>query len=188
MTAGLCAISFQTQQQQQKNEKKISAARHDVCCVGVGLNGDVVVGGTFGVHIYSGEGKFVRKINLSAPLPQSFKGSPPGVQRSNSSPLHRSCHRSGLAQLGGNSTVSGVTVDSEGRVISCATGVQLVDKQKLSASLVVVSGYKGEFLYAIDSYAAKLKRPSGVCLTGADDCHILVADLGNNSVKKFRYK
>lgn len=37
----------------------------------------------------------------------------------------------------------------------------------------------------IDSYEMKLKRPSGIALTF--DNHVIVVDLGNNCVKKYRY-
>lgn len=51
---------------------------------------------------------------------------------------------------------------------------------------VHVFSYEGQMRFVIDSHGAKLKRPSGVATT--TDGHIIVVDLGNDCVKKFRYR
>ncbi|RZF35364.1 hypothetical protein LSTR_LSTR012571 [Laodelphax striatellus] len=43
----------------------------------------------------------------------------------------------------------------------------------------------GQLLSTVDSHDAKLKRPSGLATTA--DRHVIVVDLGNDCVKKYRY-
>ena len=43
----------------------------------------------------------------------------------------------------------------------------------------------GSLKFTIDSNADKLRRPGG--LVSTEDGHVIVADLGNDAVKKFRY-
>ena len=46
--------------------------------------------------------------------------------------------------------------------------------------------HSGKHLFSIDSHADKMKRPAGLATT--NDGHVLVVDLGNDCVKKFRYR
>ncbi|XP_005113065.2 tripartite motif-containing protein 2 [Aplysia californica] len=53
-------------------------------------------------------------------------------------------------------------------------------------SFVHVFHSNGKLLYSIDSHSDRLRRPSGLAVL--TDYRIVVADLGNNCVKKFYYK
>ncbi|KAE8745371.1 hypothetical protein FOCC_FOCC007919 [Frankliniella occidentalis] len=57
-----------------------------------------------------------------------------------------------------------------------------VDKAR---SYVQVLSLKGQVVNTIDSHDAPLKRPCGVAVT--DDQHVVVVDLGNDTVSKYRY-
>ncbi|XP_074654650.1 tripartite motif-containing protein 3-like isoform X2 [Tubulanus polymorphus] len=72
----------------------------------------------------------------------------------------------------------GVTVDQSGAVLATRT--------EKGRSFVQVFGSDGKHAFNIDSNDDKLKRPSGLsCLS---DGHVIVVDLGNDCVKKYRYK
>ena len=74
-------------------------------------------------------------------------------------------------------TFGGVTVDARGDV--------LATHQDKSGARVLYFSADGQLKFAIDSFDDRLKRPSGLATT--DDGHVLVVDLGNDAVKKFRY-
>ncbi len=72
----------------------------------------------------------------------------------------------------------GVTMDNNGNVLATR-----VDK---SRNVVQVIDYdSGQLKFVIDSNDAKLKRPS--CLATTNDDHVIVVDLGNDCIKKYRY-
>ena len=72
----------------------------------------------------------------------------------------------------------GVTIDANGYV--------LATRSEKGHSYIEVLNEQNEWLFNIDSFNEKLKRPSGLATTA--DAHVFVADLGNNCVKKYRYK
>ena len=72
----------------------------------------------------------------------------------------------------------GVTVDRFGNILASRT-----EKGKY---LVQVFSPSRKFLFNIDSLDDKLKRPSGLVTSG--DHHVVVVDLGNDCIKKYRYK
>ena len=74
-------------------------------------------------------------------------------------------------------TYGGVTMDSHGNI--------LATRQEKGKSSVLYYKGNGELCFVIDSDADKLKRPSGLATT--EDGHVLVVDLGNNAIKRFRY-
>ena len=74
-------------------------------------------------------------------------------------------------------TFGGVTVDQHGNI--------LASRCERSASFVQVYNSSRKWLFNIDSHDDKLKRPSG--LVTVPGGHVLVVDLGNNCLKKFRY-
>lgn len=78
----------------------------------------------------------------------------------------------------GKGRYGGVAVDAEGMIVASRSekGRNFVQVFRLS---------DGKLLSTIDSYDAKLKRPSGIATT--NDRHIIVVDLGNDCVKKYRY-
>lgn len=69
-------------------------------------------------------------------------------------------------------------MDSEGMVVASRSekGRNFVQVFRLS---------DGTLLSTLDSHDSKLKRPSG--LTTTNDRHIIVVDLGNDCIKKYRY-
>lgn len=77
----------------------------------------------------------------------------------------------------GKARVGGLVCDSEGRIVASR-----VDKAR---SYVQVLSLKGQVVNTIDSHDAPLKRPCGVAVT--DDQHVVVVDLGNDTVSKYRY-
>ena len=76
--------------------------------------------------------------------------------------------------------IGGLAVERQSGTILSA----LTDKHR---TMIACSAYKGSFDYALDSFGAKLKRPSGLCIA-ADRRHCYVVDVGNHCVKKYRFK
>lgn len=72
----------------------------------------------------------------------------------------------------------GIVVDSAGYILATR-----IEKGR---GFVQVLNSSGKLMFCIDSFEDKLKRPSGLSVT--KDHHVYVADLGNNCVKKFRYR
>ena len=72
----------------------------------------------------------------------------------------------------------GVAVDNNGNLLATR-----VDKYR---SVIHVINYStGQLQFVIDSNDAKLKRPS--CLATTNDDHVIIVDLGNDCIKKYRY-
>lgn len=72
----------------------------------------------------------------------------------------------------------GITVDRSNNLLATR-----VDKHK--NVIQVIDFTNGALKFIIDSNDAKLKRPS--CLAITDDDHVIVVDLGNDCIKKYRY-
>lgn len=72
----------------------------------------------------------------------------------------------------------GITMDNNDQLLALRS-----DKNR--SVILVIDYLQGVSKYMIDSNDAKLKRPSCVCTTNDD--HIIVADLGNDCIKKYRY-
>lgn len=84
---------------------------------------------------------------------------------------------------------SGCSVLIGGIAVDKASGYVLATvSEGRGRTYVAVSSYKGELKYVLDSYGAKLKRPSGICLSEVEKNCCFVADLGNHSVKKYKFK
>lgn len=74
-----------------------------------------------------------------------------------------------------------------GGVVYDGKGNLLATRCEKSGSFVQVFSYQsGNLQFTIDSHDAKLKRPSGLEVTS--DFHVVVVDLGNDCIKKFRYR
>lgn len=66
-------------------------------------------------------------------------------------------------------------------------GYLLATRSSKSKSYINVYNYiSGDLKFTIDSYDDKLKRPSGVAVTPDDQLYVV--DLGNDCIKKFRYR
>ncbi|XP_075237718.1 tripartite motif-containing protein 3-like isoform X2 [Lycorma delicatula] len=78
----------------------------------------------------------------------------------------------------GRGRYGGVAVDTEGMLVASRSekGRNFIQVFQLSS---------GSLLSTLDSADAKLKRPSG--LTTTNDRHLIVVDLGNDCIKKYRY-
>ncbi|XP_015186247.1 PREDICTED: tripartite motif-containing protein 2-like isoform X1 [Polistes dominula] len=72
----------------------------------------------------------------------------------------------------------GITVDAEGRILATRT-----DKGRSIIQVLKLGG--GNILTEIDSHSSKLRRPSGIAVLA--DNHLVVVDLGNDCIKKYRY-
>lgn len=72
----------------------------------------------------------------------------------------------------------GLTVDPGGSILATRT-----EKGK---SFVQVMNSSGKPMFQIDSHDEKLKRPSGLATT--TNHYVVVVDLGNNCIKKYRYR
>ncbi|XP_039296682.1 tripartite motif-containing protein 3 [Nilaparvata lugens] len=78
----------------------------------------------------------------------------------------------------GRGRYGGVAVDQDGMLVASRSekGRNFIQVFQLS---------NGALLSVVDSHEAKLKRPSGLATTA--DRHVIVVDLGNDCVKKYRY-
>ncbi|XP_048519035.1 tripartite motif-containing protein 2 isoform X1 [Dendroctonus ponderosae] len=79
----------------------------------------------------------------------------------------------------GRVSLGGIVVDGEGRIVASRT------EPKGRTFLQVLSAHDPAVNQHIDSHDSKLKRPAGCAVTG--DLHVIVVDLGNNCIKKYRY-
>nr|CAD7453141.1 unnamed protein product [Timema tahoe] len=78
----------------------------------------------------------------------------------------------------GKGRYGGVVVDGNNRIIAT--------RSEKNRNYVQVLGLDdGSLVSTIDSHESKLKRPSGMAVTS--DRHVIVVDLGNNCIKKYRY-
>lgn len=78
----------------------------------------------------------------------------------------------------GKGRYGGITVDGEGHILGSRS-------EKGKNFIQVFSLSDGSLLGTIDSDSSKLKRPSG--LVDIDGRHVIVVDLGNDTLKKFCY-
>jgi len=71
----------------------------------------------------------------------------------------------------------------------CFASVTGVTGAEVASAQISVASYRtGKFMYAIDSFASKLRRPSGLCTTvDGEGSFVFVADVGNHCVKKYRF-
>lgn len=70
-------------------------------------------------------------------------------------------------------------MDSSGRILASRAD------QKGKNYIQVLSLTDSTLNNCIDSHDNKLKRPSGVAVTNTN--HVIVVDLGNNCIKKYKY-
>uniref|UniRef100_A0A914VFY6 Uncharacterized protein n=1 Tax=Plectus sambesii TaxID=2011161 RepID=A0A914VFY6_9BILA len=159
-----------------------------VTCVAVGMNEDILVGGASCVQLFDCGGKFVRTINVIPPRQAGAQKSAAGgascvqlfdcggkfVRTINVIPPRQAGAQKSAALIGG------LAVDRQ-------SGTVLAAVTEKNRTFLAVSHYKGDVDFTMDSFCAKLKRPSGVCLS-PDRRHCYVADLANHCIKKFRYK
>lgn len=80
-------------------------------------------------------------------------------------------------ELLGKGRIGGLVCDADGRIVA--------SRVEKSRSYVQVMSLGGKSLNIIDSKDSPLKRPCGVAVNPDNTC--IVVDLGNDTVKKFRY-
>ncbi|GLH15925.1 Tripartite motif-containing protein 2-like Protein, partial [Gryllus bimaculatus] len=78
----------------------------------------------------------------------------------------------------GRGRYGGVAIDGDGHIIATRS-------EKSRSFVQVLDFSNGSVVSNIDSHDSRLKRPSGVAATA--DFHIIVVDLGNDCIKKYRY-
>ncbi|TGZ32414.1 Tripartite motif-containing protein 2 [Temnothorax longispinosus] len=78
----------------------------------------------------------------------------------------------------GKGVYGGIAVDADGKIIGTRT-----DKGRSIIQVLKLGG--GNVLTEIDSHSSKLRRPSGIAVL--PDNHLVVVDLGNDCIKKYRY-
>ncbi|XP_069683722.1 tripartite motif-containing protein 3-like isoform X2 [Periplaneta americana] len=78
----------------------------------------------------------------------------------------------------GRGRYGGVVVDGDDRIVATRS-----EKNRNYIQVLRFTG--GTLISTIDSHDSRLKRPSGMAITS--DHHIIVVDLGNDCVKKYRY-
>ena len=83
-----------------------------------------------------------------------------------------------ISYIIGKGTYGGLAVDAEGRILGTRT-----DKGRSIIQVLKLGG--GNILTEIDSHSSKLRRPSGIAVL--PDNHLVVVDLGNDCIKKYRY-
>ena len=79
----------------------------------------------------------------------------------------------------GKGRYGGIAVDLEGKIVASRS-----DKGR-SIIQVLKLGGGSSVLTEIDSHSSKLRRPTGIAVL--PDNHLVVVDLGNDCVKKYRY-
>ncbi|KAG5898288.1 hypothetical protein JTB14_008631 [Gonioctena quinquepunctata] len=79
----------------------------------------------------------------------------------------------------GKGRYGGISVDAENKILLTRT------EQKGRSYVQLLSLTENSLNQCIDSHDARLKRPSGLAVT--NDNHVVVVDLGNNCIKKYRY-
>lgn len=98
----------------------------------------------------------------------------------------------------GEGSYGGLALDSAGNILATKTEKAYKGSKSVGGaaqkkgsgggglSFVHVFHSSGKLLYSIDSSTDRLKRPSGLAVIS--DYRIVVADLGNNCIKKYYYK
>lgn len=83
-----------------------------------------------------------------------------------------------LFLISGEGFYGGISVDKMGILVATRT-------EKARHFIQVINGAGGMILNTIDSHNSRLCRPAGLMCTY--DNHVVVVDLGNDAVKKYRY-
>lgn len=78
----------------------------------------------------------------------------------------------------GDGFYGGISVDNKGILVATRS-------EKARHFIQVINSTSGMILNTIDSHNSRLCRPAGLMCT--NDNHVVVVDLGNDAVKKYRY-
>jgi tripartite motif-containing protein 2/3 len=131
------------------------------------LNGDIIVADTR-IIVFNSDGEFCRELGgASAMLPNSSSG-------------RESASGGGATAGAARGRYSGVAVDDEGTILAA--------RMEKTRSYIQVFNADGSLYSVIDSHGSKLKRPTGVAVSGKSDRHAYVVDIGHDCIRKYRYK
>lgn len=78
----------------------------------------------------------------------------------------------------GKGRYGGIAVDADGKIVASRS-----DKGRNIIQVLKLGG--GAILTEIDSHSSKLRRPTGIAVLPNN--HLVVVDLGNDCIKKYRY-
>jgi len=175
----------------------IGAFSHDdfvePIAVAINEDGDVLVAdnGVGAVMVFESSGKLKRRIGRKGTKPGDFKemsslcvgpnneiivADTRIVVYTNGGEFVREFGGGG----GGRGRYSGVAVDGRGCVLAA--------RMEKTRCYVQVFNPDGSQYSVIDSHGSKLKRPTGVAVTPANDNHAYVVDIGHDCIRKYRYK
>lgn len=149
---------------------------------------EIIVGdnGLGALLVFDKQGKFLRRIGSKGSKEGQFKlitcvycAPNDNILVTDTSRL-QVFSRSGkfLHQAPGKGMYGGITMDTQGNVLATR-------QEKGRCVIVIMDNADYSVRFTIDSNGDKLCRPSGLVTT--DDGHVIVADLGNDCIKKYRY-
>lgn len=137
-----------------------------ISSVTVGPCGEIVVADSR-IQVFSGKGDFTQELFSIGRGLFFFK-----------STYNYKYNQLFLLLTTGKGRYGGIIMDSECRVLTSRS-------EKGRNFLQVLNLKEGKVESTVDSNESKLKRPSGIAVT--KDFHVIVVDLGNDCVKKYRY-
>ncbi len=128
------------------------------------INGDIIVADTR-ILVFNSDGDFLRELGgAAAMMPSSGRESASG----------------GATAGAARGRYSGVAVDEEGTILAA--------RMEKTRSYIQVFNADGSLYSVIDSHGSKLKRPTGIAVSGKRDRHAYVVDIGHDCIRKYRYK
>jgi len=128
------------------------------------INGDIIVADTR-ILVFNSDGDFLRELGgAAAMMPSSGRESASG----------------GATAGAARGRYSGVAVDEEGTILAA--------RMEKARSYIQVFNADGSLYSVIDSHGSKLKRPTGIAVSGKRDRHAYVVDIGHDCIRKYRYK
>ena len=159
--------------------------------IAVNRQGEFIVAdnGAGKVFVFSSAGELVRCIGSKGDKPGQFRLISSVYVAPNDNILVTDNHLQVFSRAGKFLHAIGPSTDTKGHyggVTVDADGYVLATRSERGQSFIQVLNEQNEWLFNIDSFSEKLKRPNGLATTS--DGHVFVADLGNNCIKKYCYK
>jgi len=129
------------------------------------VNGDIIVADTR-IIVFNSDGEFLREYGGAASTGSGRESAVSGT--------------GGASAGAARGRYSGVAVDDEGTILAA--------RMEKARSYIQVFNADGSLYSVIDSHGSKLKRPTGVAVSGKSDRHAYVVDIGHDCIRKYRYK
>lgn len=198
VTGNLVVINWRTKEVTEMDYeglvvKKFTSDRFiEPISIGVNSHGEVIIAdnGLSKLVMFDSEGNFLREIGSKGGEPGEFKLITSLYVAPNDNILVTDNRLQIFSRVGkfireittgteGKGTFGGVTIDRKGSI--------LATRQEKGKCFVAYfnSNMGGDLKFILDSEEDKLKRASG--LATLPNGHVLVVDLGNDAIKKFRY-